>query len=90
MYYVCSGNKGADQVHIYCAADLHLCVHKCVKEVFTLCGPYNVLRPDLLGPTQFATMIQTLPIHASGMFWYTCGSKIDNFLQRKNEDILFF
>ena len=25
LYYPCSKNKGADQIHSYCEADLHLC-----------------------------------------------------------------
>ena len=25
MYYMCSENKGADQLHGYCTADLRLC-----------------------------------------------------------------
>ena len=29
MYYLCSGNKGADQVRSYCAADLRLCFRIC-------------------------------------------------------------
>ena len=27
MYYLCSENKGADQLHSYCAAALCLCLH---------------------------------------------------------------
>ena len=26
MYYLCSENKGADQLRSYCEADLHLCI----------------------------------------------------------------
>ena len=29
---LCSKNKGADQLHIYCAADLHLCFCICKKQ----------------------------------------------------------
>ena len=27
MYYLCSENKGADQLCSYCTADMHLCFH---------------------------------------------------------------
>ena len=30
----CSENKGADQLHGYCAADLPLCFHICKKQIF--------------------------------------------------------
>ena len=29
MYYLCSENKGADQLRSYCEADLHLCFRLC-------------------------------------------------------------
>ena len=31
----CSGNKGADQLRRYCAADLRLCLRICEKLVFS-------------------------------------------------------
>ena len=31
MYYLCSENKGADQLCDYCTADLRLCFHICKK-----------------------------------------------------------
>ena len=34
-YYLCSENKGADQLHGYCAAGLHLCFCTCKKQVFS-------------------------------------------------------
>ena len=33
LYYVCSKNKGADQLHSYCPADLRLCFHICKNHV---------------------------------------------------------
>ena len=33
LYYLCSENKGTDQLRSYCAADLHLCSHICKKQV---------------------------------------------------------
>ena len=33
LYYLCSENKGADQLHGYCAADLHLCFCICKNSV---------------------------------------------------------
>ena len=39
LYYQCSENKGADQLHsnctAYCAADLRLCFRICKKQVFS-------------------------------------------------------
>ena len=38
LYYLYSKNKGADQLRIYCAADLRLCFHICKKQVFSQRG----------------------------------------------------
>ena len=35
LYYLCSKNKGADQLHGYREADLHLCFRICKKLVFS-------------------------------------------------------
>ena len=37
LYYLCSENKGADQLRSYCAADLRLCfrIDLCKKPVFS-------------------------------------------------------
>ena len=35
MDYLCSENKGADQLGSYHAADLHLCFGICKKQVFS-------------------------------------------------------
>ena len=35
MYYLCSENKGADQLHVYCAADLCLCFRIYAKSRFS-------------------------------------------------------
>ena len=37
LYYLCSKNKGADQLHSYCKADLRLCFRLCRLLVFP-CG----------------------------------------------------
>ena len=29
LYYPCGQNKGADQLHSYCEADVHLCFRLC-------------------------------------------------------------
>ena len=34
-YYPCSENKGTDQLHSYCEADLRLCFRICEMLVFT-------------------------------------------------------
>ena len=35
LYYPCSENKGADQLRVYCEADLHLCFCMCEMLVFS-------------------------------------------------------
>ena len=35
LYYLCSENKGADQLRSYCAADLGLCFRICESPVFS-------------------------------------------------------
>ena len=35
LYYLCSENKGADQLRNYCAADLSLCFRICKKPIFS-------------------------------------------------------
>ena len=45
LYYLCSENKGADQLRSYCAADLRLCFRICKMPVFShndaqLCAGY--------------------------------------------------
>ena len=34
LHHLCSENKGADQLHSHCAADLRLCIRICKKQVF--------------------------------------------------------
>ena len=43
LYYLCSKNKGADQLRSYCAADLYLSFRIYKKQVFSCCGSFNVL-----------------------------------------------
>ena len=43
MYYPCSENKGADQLHGYLEADLHLCFRICKKLVSHDEAHFNVL-----------------------------------------------
>ena len=43
LYYLCSENKGADQLSSYCAADLRVCFRICKKPVFSRRGS-NLLR----------------------------------------------
>ena len=42
LYYPCSENKGADQLHGYCEADLCLCFRLCKLLVFSCDGSYYV------------------------------------------------
>ena len=46
MFYLCSKNKGADQLHVNCAADLHLCFGICIKQVFSWPSWYDQLRDN--------------------------------------------
>ena len=41
LYYPCSENKGADQLHSYREADLRLCFRICKKPVFSRRGSYD-------------------------------------------------
>ena len=41
LYYMCSENKGADQLSSYCTADLRLCFHLCKLLVFSCGGSYG-------------------------------------------------
>ena len=40
LYYLCSENKGADQLRGYREADLCLCFRICKKPVFSQCGSF--------------------------------------------------
>ena len=42
MYYLCSENKGADQLRGYREADLRLCFRICKKPVFSRRGSYDI------------------------------------------------
>ena len=53
MYYLCSKNKGADQLHGYCKADLRLCFRIYKKPVFSRRGPFYDLCSDNKGADQF-------------------------------------
>ena len=41
LYYLCSENKGADQLRGYREADLHLCFRICKKPVFSQQGSFD-------------------------------------------------
>ena len=43
LLYLCSKNKGADQLHSYREADLHLCFRICKNPVFSRRGTYLIL-----------------------------------------------
>ena len=42
LLYLCSENKGADQLRGYRESDLRLCFRICKKPVFSRCGSYGV------------------------------------------------
>ena len=48
MYYLCSENKGADQLRGYREADLRLCFRICKKPVFSRRGSF-VLKMTFVG-----------------------------------------
>ena len=59
LYYLCSENKGADQLRGYREADLHLCFRICKSrfshyEAHIICTMYDV-RGDFLGPPHDTT-----------------------------------
>ena len=43
MYYLCSENKGADQLRGYREADLRLCFRICKMLVFSRCGSFHIV-----------------------------------------------
>ena len=46
LYYLCSENKGADQLRGYREADLRLCFRICKKPVFSRRGSNNKIAPS--------------------------------------------
>ena len=46
LYYLCSENKGADQLRDYREADLRLCFRICKTLVFSLCGSNMLAEND--------------------------------------------
>ena len=43
LYYTCSENKGADQLHSYCEANLRLCFRLCKLLFFPCRGSINIV-----------------------------------------------
>ena len=41
MYYLCSGNKGSDQLRGHREADMRLCFRICKKPAFSLRGSFD-------------------------------------------------
>ena len=71
LYYICSENKGADQLRSFCAADLRLCFRIYKKPVFSQRGSNErewgpkicmkrTLKTDQTGLTHFAFAGATL------------------------------
>ena len=53
LYFLCSENKGADQLHGHRKADLRLCFRICKKPVFShrglyMTAGYNATWPDVI------------------------------------------
>ena len=58
MYYICSENKGADQLRGYREADLRLCFRICKKTVFSRSGSYASLGICQMSHKQVCAAIQ--------------------------------
>ena len=56
LYYLCSENKGADQLRSYRKADLRLCFRICKKPVFSRRSS-NVKMPRIVGILTFMSWI---------------------------------
>ena len=69
LYYPCSENKGADQLHSYCKADLRLCFRIC--KLCNLSNVYNFVRLILRstnsrsGKLPYFRQMQSLPDQGS-------------------------
>ena len=48
MYYSCSKNKGADQLHSYCKAELHLCFRNMQNDVAHFISCFTGLGVDAI------------------------------------------
>ena len=90
---LCSKNKGADQLHGYCAADLLLCFCKWKKQVFSCCGSsvfqVPIVLPAFLSLVSLAIVILTFyqkphesflvfGLVALGLVLYILGAKWKN------------
>ena len=60
MYYLCSENKAADQLHGHREADLRLCFRLCKKPVFSQRGSYSAVVVLLLQKTALAFAVKAL------------------------------
>ena len=58
-YYLCSENKGADQLHGYREADLCLCFRICKKSVFSRPGSFETSFVAYLCTLQFQMYLKT-------------------------------
>ena len=56
LYYLCSENKGADQLCGYCEADLRLCFRICKMMFFSWHGSYAKCGD---GPPESQTLVST-------------------------------
>ena len=55
LYYLCSENKGADQLHGYREADLRLCFRICKNPFFSRRGSYDIdCKIEFQAPVQIA------------------------------------
>ena len=63
FYYLCSENKGADQLRGHPEADLRLCFCICKKLVFSRSGSYNIPYFSLInGPSHAKISIKKIPM----------------------------
>ena len=60
LYYLCSDNKGADQLCGYRAVDLCLCFCVCKKQIFSLCCSFffSLTFHSLPHPTHMSLVVR--------------------------------
>ena len=67
LYYLCSENKGADQLRSYCEADLRLCFRIGKNPVFSRCGSIKSFHIRLIRLKMLSKFIQSKFVKLSFM-----------------------
>ena len=71
LYYLCSENKGADQLRGYREADLRLCFRICKKPVLSQRGSFNLNHSSLEKLSQPLTSLQRSMINIFSLTTHT-------------------